>query len=94
MAHKKAIFWTVKLWYGVMVLLLFASNAMSVGGVVNISCVFPPSREADTSDAPGGHAAANAEPPPMYWYPSFSSSFGQSIVDISGRSRKSDALSI
>ena len=53
-----------------------------------------PSRGAGTSDAPGGHAAANAEPPPMYWYPSFSSSFGQSIVDVVGRSRKSDALSI
>ena len=30
----------------------------------------------------------------MYRYPSFSSSFGQSIVDVVGRSRKSDALSI
>ena len=49
---------------------------------------------AGTSDAPGGHVAANAEPPPMYRYPSFSSSFGQSIVDVVGRSRKSDALSI
>ena len=33
MAGKKAIFWTVKLWYGVMVLLLIALNAMSAGGV-------------------------------------------------------------
>ena len=43
MAHKKAIFWTVKLWYGVMVLLLIALNVMSDGGVVNIGigCVFP-----------------------------------------------------
>ena len=41
MARKKAIFWTVKLWYGVMVLLLIALNAMSAGGVVNIGCVFP-----------------------------------------------------
>jgi len=53
-----------------------------------------PSRGAGTSDAHGDHAAANAEPPPMYRYPSFSSSFGQSIVDVVGRSRKSDALSI
>ena len=30
----------------------------------------------------------------MYRYPSISSSFGQSIVDVVGRSRKSDALSI
>ena len=36
MARKKAIFWTVKLWYGVMVLLLIALNAMSAGGVVSI----------------------------------------------------------
>ena len=41
MARKKAIFWTVKLWYGVMVLLLIALNVMSDGGVVNIGCVFP-----------------------------------------------------
>ena len=41
MARKKAIFWTVKLLYGVMVLLLIALNAMSAGGVVNIGCIFP-----------------------------------------------------
>ena len=42
----------------------------------------------------GGPAVVNLQPPPIYRYPSFSSSFGQRIVDVVGRSRKSEALKI
>ncbi|RLM74119.1 uncharacterized protein C2845_PM15G06920 [Panicum miliaceum] len=36
----------------------------------------------------------NLKPPPVYPYPSFGASFGQSIADVVGRSRKSEALRI
>ncbi|RLM64290.1 uncharacterized protein C2845_PM16G00320 [Panicum miliaceum] len=49
---------------------------------------------AGTSHDPGGHAASNLQPPTTYHYPSFSASFGQSIADVVGRSRKSEALKI
>ncbi|RLN42141.1 uncharacterized protein C2845_PM01G41100 [Panicum miliaceum] len=48
----------------------------------------------DTSHTPGVHAAINLQPPSIYHYPSFSSSFGQSVADAVGRSRKSKALKI
>ena len=35
-----------------------------------------------TSHDPGGPAVGNLQPPPIYRYPSFSSSFGQRIVDV------------
>lgn len=47
-----------------------------------------------TSHDPVGHASFNIQPPVFYQYPSFRSSFGQSITDLVGRSRKSDALNI
>ena len=47
-----------------------------------------------TSHDPVGHASFNIQPPVFYQYPSFRSSFGQSIADLVGRSRKSDALNI
>jgi hypothetical protein len=47
-----------------------------------------------TSHDSGGHASFNIQPPVFYQYPSFSSSFGQNIIDLVGRSRKSDALNI
>ncbi|RLM80513.1 uncharacterized protein C2845_PM12G14740 [Panicum miliaceum] len=47
-----------------------------------------------TSHDPGGHAATNLQPPTIYRYPIFSASFGQSIADVVGRSRKSEALQI
>jgi hypothetical protein len=47
-----------------------------------------------TSYDPACHACFNIEPPVFYQYPSFRSSFGQSIIDLVGRSRKSDALNI
>ena len=47
-----------------------------------------------TSHDPGGPAVGNLQPPPIYRYPSFSSSFGQRIVDVVGRSMKSEALKI
>ncbi|RLN29059.1 uncharacterized protein C2845_PM05G22780 [Panicum miliaceum] len=49
---------------------------------------------AGTSHDPGDHAAIHLQPPSIYRYPSFSSSFGQSIADVVGRSRKSEALKI
>jgi len=42
----------------------------------------------------GGPAVVNLQPPPIYRYPSFSNSFGQRIVDVVGRSMKSEALKI
>jgi hypothetical protein len=47
-----------------------------------------------TSHDPACHASFNIQPPVFYQYPSFRSSFGQSIIDLVGRSRKSDALNI
>jgi hypothetical protein len=47
-----------------------------------------------TSHDPGGHAYFNIQPPVFYQYPSFRSSFGQSIINLVGRSRKSDTLNI
>jgi hypothetical protein len=47
-----------------------------------------------TSHDPGGHASFNIQPPVFYQYHSFGYSFGQSIIDLVGRSRKSDALNI
>jgi hypothetical protein len=47
-----------------------------------------------TSHDPACHASFNIQPPVFYQYPSFRSSFGQSITDLVGRSRKSDALNI
>ena len=47
-----------------------------------------------TSHDLGGPAVVNLQPPPIYRYPSFSSSFGQRIVDVVGRSMKSEALKI
>lgn len=47
-----------------------------------------------TSHDPGGHASFNIQPPVFYQYPNFISSFGQSIINLVGRSRKSDALNI
>ena len=47
-----------------------------------------------TSHDPGGPAVGNLQPPPIYRYPSFSSSLGQRIVDVVGRSRKSEVLKI
>jgi hypothetical protein len=49
---------------------------------------------AGTSHDPGGHAATNLKPPTIYRYPGFSASFGQSIADVVGRSRKSEAQKI
>ena len=49
---------------------------------------------AGSSHDPGGPAVVNLQPPPIYRYPSFSSSFGQRIVDVVGRSMKSEALKI
>ncbi|RLN18077.1 uncharacterized protein C2845_PM02G18160 [Panicum miliaceum] len=42
----------------------------------------------------GGHAAINLQPPSIYRYPSFGASFGQSIADVVGRSRKSEVQRI
>jgi hypothetical protein len=47
-----------------------------------------------TSYDPACHASFNIQPPVFYQYPSFRSSFGQSIIDLVGRSRKSDVLNI
>ena len=47
-----------------------------------------------TSHDPGGPAVVNLQPPPIYRYPSFSSSLGQRIVDVVGRSRMSEVLKI
>ena len=47
-----------------------------------------------TSHDPGGPAVGNLQPPPIYRYPCFSSSLGQRIIDVVGRSRKSEALKI
>ncbi|RLN23579.1 uncharacterized protein C2845_PM07G11120 [Panicum miliaceum] len=49
---------------------------------------------AGTSHYPGGHAPIFLQPPTVYSYPSFGASFGQSIADVVGRSRKSEALRI
>ena len=47
-----------------------------------------------TSHDPGGPAVGNLQPPSIYRNPSFSSSLGQRILDVVGRSRKSEALKI
>jgi len=49
---------------------------------------------AGTHHPPGGHAAMELQPPVLHQYPSFRTAFGQSIADVVGRSRKSEALKI
>ena len=44
---------------------------------------------ASTSHGPGGLAVVNLQPPPIYRYPSFSSSLRQRIVDVVGSQRRS-----
>jgi hypothetical protein len=64
---------------------------------VPVATAAPTGTSADvlgTSHDPVGHASFNIQPPVFYQYPSFRSSFGQSITDLVGRSRKSDALNI